>query len=96
MIKAPDGYNLDQVFNDIMYLAVRLKALEDHVSNIWDVISSELSFQEGISSLGVHYRLLELEEKYKGLIENYGSFAIPLLREFELKSKKVEKEEPTY
>ena len=79
MIELPEGYDLKQAYNDLMYLAVRLQRLEEFAENIWEAVRDEHYLQEGINSFGMNNRLLEVEEKYRNLTEYIGHTAMPAI-----------------
>jgi len=71
MLELPDNYTPQQAYNDMMYLGVRLKKLEDLVDNIWHILQNETVAQEAFTSLKMDTRLKELEDKQEGLMANY-------------------------
>jgi len=71
MIEPPEGYDLRQVYNDLLFLGVRLKKLEDLVDNIWHIVEGECFNQEVFTSMKMDTRLEEVEAKQEGLMANY-------------------------
>ncbi|GAH06773.1 unnamed protein product [marine sediment metagenome] len=70
MKKAPDNYNTDQIYNDILYLGVRLKSLEDLVDAIFDFQCDFLREQEEVTKKAFGFalkRTLKLEVEHKKL-----------------------------
>ena len=95
MLELPDGYTLQQAYNDIMFLAHRVKELEGFTDNTWDAVEGEHWVQDALSSYKMSQRLEEVEEKFTGLMANYGSYAMPLLTQLE-SEKKVDKQGVKY
>ena len=71
MLELPENFTLQQAYNDIIYLAVRLKKLEDLVDNIWHIVEGECFNQEAFTTLKMDTRLKEVEDKQEGLMANY-------------------------
>lgn len=42
MLKLPEGYTLEQAFNDIMYLAKRLEDTENIVEGLFEVVTKNI------------------------------------------------------
>jgi len=70
MKQAPKGYNLTLAFNEILYLGVRLKSLEDLVDAIFDFQCDFLCEQEEATKRAFGFafkRTLKLEEEHRKL-----------------------------
>jgi len=82
MKELPEGYTLQQAYNDILTLGTLLNHVDQFAENMWELMRSENFIQEEFFSTKMEWRMQELEDKMKGLMANYSS-KYPLFEKME-------------